>query len=135
MATQIYKPTASDKINPRMAAATAANLAARAVRAGTKLRKHYLNLTKANNIFLAIYVHYDLEAEYGATQKMFLKALIDVEARKNRAWLNDDLNAVDLAVTAYTDLLKSLTDEQFEEIMKFVDLNATSNKHLVYSKK
>jgi hypothetical protein len=42
---------------------------------------------------------------------------------------------VDLAVTAYTDLLKSLTDEQFEEIMKFVDLNATSNKHLVYSKK
>ena len=64
-----------------MAAATTANLAARAVRAGTKLRKHYLNLTVANNIFLAIYVHYDLEAEYGATQKMFLKALIDVDRR------------------------------------------------------
>ena len=104
-----------------MAAAVAANQAARAVRAGTKLHKHYLNLAKANNIFQAIYVHYDLEAEYGATQKLFLKALLDVEARKNRAWFTDDLNAVDLGVSAYTTLLQSLTDEQFEEIQKFVN--------------
>ena len=111
-----------------MAAATAANLAARAVRAGTKLRKHYLNLTKANNIFLAIYVHYDLEAEYGATQKMFLKALIDVEARKNRAWLKDDLNAVDLGVAAYTTLLQSLTDEQFEAYQDLAGMEIPKKK-------
>jgi hypothetical protein len=42
---------------------------------------------------------------------------------------------VDLAVTAYTDLLKSLTDEQFEEIMKFVESNSTDSKYLIYSKK
>ena len=118
-----------------MAAATTANLAARAVRAGTKLRKHYLNLTVANNIFLAIYVHYDLEAEYGATQKMFLKALIDVEARKNRQWFTVDLNAVDLGVSAFTDLVQSLTDEQFEEIEKFISELALDSKYLVYSKK
>ena len=133
--TEVYRPTANDKVNPRVLAARDANHALLQITKGSKLRAHYLNLIKANNLLRAIVVKYDLEAEYLVTQKMFLKALIDVEARKNRAWLKDDLNAVDLAVSAYTDLLKSLTDEQFEEIMKFVDLNATSNKHLVYSKK
>ena len=121
--------------NPRMAATKLANRAAQAVRKGSKLRSHYLNLVKANNLLRAIVVKYDLEAEYLVTQKMFLKALCDVEARRNRQWFTIDLNAVNLGVSVLTYLVQSLTDEQFEEITKFVADNALDNKHLVYSKK
>lgn len=121
--------------NPRMAATKLANHAAQAVRKGTKLRSHYLNLIKTNNIMRAIVVKYDLEAEYLVTQEMFLKALRDVEARKNRQWFTVDLNAVDLGVSAFTDLVQSLTDEQFEEIEKFISELALDSKYLVYSKK
>ena len=121
--------------NPRMAATKLANRAAQAVRKGSKLRSHYLNLVKANNLLRAIVVKYDLEVEYLVTQKMFLKALCDVEARKNRQWFTIDLNAVNLGVSALTDLVQSLTDEQFQEITKFVADNALNNKHLVYTKK
>ena len=121
--------------NPRMTAAKEANNAARSVRKGSKLRAHYLNLVKANNLLRAIVVKYDLEAEYTVTQKMFLKALCDVEARRNRQWFTIDLNAVNLGVSALTDLVQSLTDEQFQEITKFVADNALNNKHLVYTKK
>lgn len=118
-----------------MAATKLANHAAQAVRKGTKLRSHYLNLIKTNNIMRAIVVKYDLEAEYLVTQEMFLKALRDVEARKNRQWFTVDLNAVDLGVSAFTDLVQSLTDEQFEEIEKFISELALDSKYLVYSKK
>lgn len=121
--------------NPRMAATKLANHAAQAVRKGTKLRSHYLNLIKTNNIMRAIVVKYDLEAEYLVTQEMFLKALRDVEARKNRQWFTVDLNAVDLGVSAFTDLVQSMTDEQFEEIEKFISELALDSKYLVYSKK
>ena len=121
--------------NPRMAATKLANHAAQAVRKGTKLRSHYLNLIKTNNIMRAIVVKYDLEAEYLVTQEMLLKALRDVEARKNRQWFTVDLNAVDLGVSAFTDLVQSLTDEQFEEIEKFISELALDSKYLVYSKK
>ena len=121
--------------NPRMAATKLANHAAQAVRKGTKLRSHYLNLNKTNIIMRAIVVKYDLEAEYLVTQEMFLKALRDVEARKNRQWFTVDLNAVDLGVSAFTDLVQSLTDEQFEEIEKFISELALDSKYLVYSKK
>ena len=121
--------------NPRMAATKLANHAAQAVRKGTKLRSHYLNLIKTNYIMRAIVVKYDLEAEYLVTQEMFLKALRDVEARKNRQWFTVDLNAVDLGVSAFTDLVQSLTDEQFEEIEKFISELALDSKYLVYSKK
>ena len=121
--------------NPRTAAAKLANHAAQAVRKSSKLRSHYLNLVKACNLMRAIVVKYDLEAEYMVTQEMFLKALCDVEARRNRQWFTIDLNAVNLGVSAFTDLVQSLTDEQFEEITKFVADNALNNKHLVYTKK
>ena len=133
--TEVYRPTANDKVNPRVLAARNANHALLQITKGSKLRAHYLNLIKANNLLRAIVVKYDLEAEYLVTQKMFLKALCDVEARKNRQWFTIDLNAVNLGVSVLTYLVQSLTDEQFEEITKFVADNALNNKHLVYSKK
>ncbi len=133
--TEVYRPTANDKVNPRVLAARNANYALLQITKGSKLRAHYLNLIKANNLLRAIVVKYDLEAEYLVTQKMFLKALCDVEARRNRQWFTIDLNAVNLGVSALTDLVQSLTDEQFQEITKFVADNALNNKHLVYTKK
>lgn len=133
--TEVYRPTANDKVNPRVLAARNANYALLQITKGSKLRAHYLNLIKANNLLRAIVVKYDLEAEYLVTQKMFLKALCDVEARKNRQWFTVDLNAVDLGVSAFTDLVQSLTDEQFEEIEKFISELALDSKYLVYSKK
>ena len=80
-------------------------------------------------------VHYELVADFTKDQTQFLQVLRDVEARKNRQWFTNEKIIAAQSLSTFTDLIQSMSDEQFEEIMKFVELNATSNKHLVYSKK
>ena len=133
--TEVYRPTANDKVNPRVLAARDANHALLQITKGSKQRAHYITLAKANNLFRAMVVHYELAAEFTKDQTQLLQVLRDVEARKNRQWFTNEKIIAAQSLSTFTDLIQSMSDEQFEEIMKFVELNSADSKYLVYAKK
>ena len=106
-----------------------------AILKNSKPRIHYLRLVMMNNIMRAFLTLYTLEDEYEQAQKALLKTLIDVEARKNRAWFTADKAVLVSTFELFDILLGSATDEQLNEIVRFVDENREAGKWRLYRNK
>lgn len=100
----------------------------------SKLREHYIRLAIMNNIMRAFVVHYELDS-YKAIQEQLLLILRRVEERKNRIWLTSEKIQLHTFFTAYCELLRSATEEQLCEILRFVEQNSNAGKWIVYRKK
>lgn len=100
----------------------------------SKLRNHYIHLAVMNNIMRAFVVHYELDS-YKAIQEQLLTILRRVEARKNRLWMTSEKIQLHTFFTAYCELLRSATEEQLCEILRFVEQNSHEGKWIVYRKK
>ncbi len=109
--------------------------AIKATQKNSKLRIHFLKLVMMNNIMRAFTTLYTLDAEYDQAQKALLKVLIDVEARKNRAWFTAEKALLDSTFVLYDILLGNATDEQLNEIVRFVDENRNEGKWCLYRNK
>ncbi len=109
--------------------------AIKAIQKNSKLRIHFLKLVMMNNIMRAFTTLYTLDVEYDKVQKALLKVLIDVEARKNRAWFTAEKALLDSTFVHFDILLGSATDEQLNEIVCFVDENRDAGKWCLHRKK
>ena len=102
-----------------------------AIEKGSKLRKHMMNMIAMNNIMRAFIYNYDMEVDCLAIQEKLLQTILTVEARKDRKFLNADVNVLKEAVEKYDVLLFSATEEQVSEIALFVKNNSGDCKYIV----
>ena len=102
-----------------------------AIEKGSKLRKHMLNMVSMNNIVRAFIYSYEMDVDCKTIQEKLLQTILTVEARKDRKFLNADLNVLKEAVEKYDVLLFSATEEQVSEIALFVKNNSGDCKYIV----
>ena len=102
-----------------------------AIEKGSKLRKHMLNMVSMNNIMRAFIYNYDMDVDCKTIQEKLLQTILTVEARKDRKFLNADVNVLKEAVEKYDVLLFSATEEQVSEIALFVKNNSGDCKYIV----
>lgn len=102
-----------------------------AIEKGSKLRKHMLNMVSMNNIMRAFIYSYEMDVDCKTIQEKLLQTILTVEARKDRKFLNADLNVLKEAVEKYDVLLFSATEEQVSEIALFVKNNSGDCKYIV----
>ena len=102
-----------------------------AIEKGSKLRKHMLNMVSMNNIMRAFIYSYEMDVDCKAIQEKLLQTILTVEARKDRKFLNADVNVLKEAVEKYDVLLFSATEEQVSEIALFVKNNSGDCKYIV----
>ena len=102
-----------------------------AIEKGSKLRKHMLNMVSMNNIMRAFIYSYEMDVDCKTIQEKLLQTILTVEARKDRKFLNADVNVLKEAVEKYDVLLFSATEEQVSEIALFVKNNSGDCKYIV----
>ncbi len=102
-----------------------------AIEKGSKLRKHMLNMVSMNNIMRAFIYNYSMDVDCKTIQEKLLQTILTVEARKDRKFLNADVNVLKEAVEKYDVLLFSATEEQVSEIALFVKNNSGDCKYIV----
>jgi triphosphoribosyl-dephospho-CoA synthetase len=102
-----------------------------AIEKGSKLRKHLLNMVSMNNIMRAFIYSYEMDVDCKTIQEKLLQTILTVEARKDRKFLNADVNVLKEAVEKYDVLLFSATEEQVSEIALFVKNNSGDCKYIV----
>ena len=102
-----------------------------AIEKGSKLRKHMLNMVSMNNIMRAFIYSYEMDVDCKTIQEKLLQTILTVEARKDRKFLNADVNVLKEAVEKYDVLLFSATEEQVSEIAQFVKTNSGDCKYIV----
>ena len=102
-----------------------------AIEKGSKLRKHMLNMVSMNNIMRAFIYSYEMDVDCKTIQEKLLQTILTVEARKDRKFLNADVNVLKEAVEKYDVLLFSATEEQVSEISQFVKTNSGDCKYIV----
>lgn len=102
-----------------------------AIEKGSKLRKHMLNMVSMNNIMRAFIYSYEMDVDCKTIQEKLLQTILTVEARKDRKFLNADVNVLKEAVEKYDVLLFSATEEQASEIALFVKNNSGDCKYIV----
>ena len=102
-----------------------------AIEKGSKLRKHMLNMVSMNNIMRAFIYSYEMDVDCKTIQEKLLQTILTVEARKDRKFLNADVNVLKEAVEKYDALLFSATEEQVSEIALFVKNNSGDCKYIV----
>ena len=102
-----------------------------AMEKGSKLRKHMLNMVSMNNIMRAFIYSYEMDVDCKTIQEKLLQTILTVEARKDRKFLNADVNVLKEAVEKYDVLLFSATEEQVSEIALFVKNNSGDCKYIV----
>ena len=102
-----------------------------AIEKGSKLRKHMMNMVAMNNIMRAFIYNYDMDVDCKTIQEKLLQTILTVEARKDRKFLNADVNVLKEAVEKYDVLLFSATEEQVSEIALFVKNNSGDCKYVV----
>ena len=102
-----------------------------AIEKGSKLRKHMLNMVSMNNIMRAFIYNYSMDVDCKTIQEKLLQTILTVEARKDRKFLNADVNVLKEAVERYDVLLFSATEEQVSEIAQFVKTNSGDCKYIV----
>mgnify|MGYP003621607064 FL=1 len=102
-----------------------------AIEKGSKLRKHMLNTVSMNNIMRAFIYSYEMDVDCKTIQEKLLQTILTVEARKDRKFLNADVNVLKEAVEKYDVLLFSATEEQVSEIALFVKNNSGDCKYIV----
>ncbi len=102
-----------------------------AIEKGSKLRKHIMNMVSMNNIMHAFIYNYSMDVDCKTIQEKLLQTILTVEARKDRKFLNADLNVLKEAVEKYDVLLFSATEEQVSEIALFVKNNSGDCKYVV----
>lgn len=102
-----------------------------AIEKGSKLRKHMLNMVSMNNIMRAFIYSYGMDVDCKTIQEKLLQTILTVEARKDRKFLNADVNVLKEAVEKYDVLLFSATEEQVSEIALFVKNNSGDCKYIV----
>lgn len=102
-----------------------------AIERGSKLRKHMLNMVSMNNIMRAFIYSYEMDVDCKTIQEKLLQTILTVEARKDRKFLNADVNVLKEAVEKYDVLLFSATEEQVSEIALFVKNNSGDCKYIV----
>ena len=90
-----------------------------------------MNMIAMNNIMRAFIYNYDMEVDCLAIQEKLLQTILTVEARKDRKFLNADVNVLKEAVEKYDVLLFSATEEQVSEIALFVKNNSGDCKYIV----
>ena len=102
-----------------------------AIEKGSKLRKHMLNMVSMNNIMRAFIYSYEMDVDCKTIQEKLLQTILTVEARKDRKFLNADVNVLKEAMEKYDVLLFSATEEQVSEIALFVKNNSGDCKYVV----
>ena len=102
-----------------------------AIEKGSKLRKHMLNMVSMNNIMRAFIYSYEMDVDCKTIQEKLLQTILTVEARKDRKFLNADVDVLKEAVEKYDVLLFSATEEQVSEIALFVKNNSGDCKYIV----
>ena len=102
-----------------------------AIEKGSKLRKHIMNMVSMNNIMRAFIYSYEMDVDCKTIQEKLLQTILTVEARKDRKFLNADVNVLKEAVEKYDVLLFSATEEQVSEIALFVKNNSGDCKYIV----
>ena len=102
-----------------------------AIEKGSKLRKHMLNMVSMNNIMRAFIYSYEMDVDCKTIHEKLLQTILTVEARKDRKFLNADVNVLKEAVEKYDVLLFSATEEQVSEIALFVKNNSGDCKYIV----
>lgn len=102
-----------------------------AIEKGSKLRKHIMNMVSMNNIMRAFIYNYSMDVDCKTIQEKLLQTILTVEARKDRKFLNADVNVLKEAVEKYDVLLFSATEEQVSEIALFVKNNSGDCKYIV----
>ena len=102
-----------------------------AIEKGSKLRKHMMNMVAMNNIMRAFIYNYSMDVDCKTIQEKLLQTILTVEARKDRKFLNADVNVLKEAVEKYDVLLFSATEEQVSEIALFVKNNSGDCKYIV----
>ena len=102
-----------------------------AIEKGSKLRKHMMNMIAMNNIMRAFIYSYEMDVDCKTIQEKLLQTILTVEARKDRKFLNADVNVLKEAVEKYDVLLFSATEEQVSEIALFVKNNSGDCKYIV----
>ena len=102
-----------------------------AIEKGSKLRKHMLNMETMFNIMRAFIYSYEMDVDCKTIQEKLLQTILTVEARKDRKFLNADVNVLKEAVEKYDVLLFSATEEQVSEIALFVKNNSGDCKYIV----
>ena len=102
-----------------------------AIEKGSKLRKHMLNMVSMNKIMRAFIYSYEMDVDCKTIQEKLLQTILTVEARKDRKFLNADVNVLKEAVEKYDVLLFSATEEQVSEIALFVKNNSGDCKYIV----
>ena len=102
-----------------------------AIEKGSKLRKHMLNMVSMNNIMRAFIYSYEMDVDCKTIQEKLLQTILTVEARKDRKFLNADVNVLKEAVETYDVLLFSATEEQVSEIALFVKNNSGDCNYVV----
>jgi triphosphoribosyl-dephospho-CoA synthetase len=102
-----------------------------AIEKGSRLRKHMLNMVSMNNIMRAFIYSYEMDVDCKTIQEKLLQTILTVEARKDRKFLNADVNVLKEAVEKYDVLLFSATEEQVSEIALFVKNNSGDCKYIV----
>jgi triphosphoribosyl-dephospho-CoA synthetase len=102
-----------------------------AIEKGSKLRKHMMNMVSMNNIMRAFIYSYEMDVDCKTIQEKLLQTILTVEARKDRKFLNADVNVLKEAVEKYDVLLFSATEEQVSEIALFVKNNSGDCKYIV----
>lgn len=112
-----------------------ASSAVRSIIKNSKLREHYINLAKMNNVMRAFITTYHLSSEHKLKQEQLLDTLCTVEARKNRAWFTIDKIRIQEALSVYVQILESSSNEQIQEIISFVDKHNTDGKWLIHKNK
>lgn len=106
-----------------------------AVKMGSKLRSHYLELVRMNNIFRAINTLYKVDDAFVQSQKDLLKILLDVESRKNRAWFTVEVIRLFDILEDYRAIVSTFGPDQLNEVLQYVADNSKTNAWLVTAKK
>lgn len=106
-----------------------------AVKMGSKLRSHYLELVRMNNIFRAINTLYKVDDTFVQSQKDLLKILLDVESRKNRAWFTVEVIRLFDILEDYRAIVSTFEPDQLNEVLQYVADNSKTNAWLVTAKK
>ena len=101
---------------------------------GSRLRQHYLNLVRLNNLFRAFLVNYELK-EFEQDQLDLLRSLIDIESRKNRFISKGDFIAIKKALVTFDSILESAEPKDVAFIVDFVKNNDRTSRYVVYEHK
>lgn len=101
---------------------------------GSRLRQHYLNLVRLNNLFRAFLANYELK-EFEQDQMDLLESLIDIESRKNRFISKGDFIAIKKALVTFDSILESAEPKDVAFIVDFVKNNDRTSRYVVYEHK